>query len=1458
MAKLISISLLDEEISAEQVMEALFKLSSRDLRKYFKRKKMVFPRNLRYSFLLKCIKRDFQAVPKDQLDSNNRVFTEFELVEFYKCVENDVLANEFKKEFLAYFVKNTYKTLLTDKNLADLYAIAQTKEEGVIESVYSFLVGLNPMFTDTEENNLDCLPVEQTAQRIKDQFTLFEVREFAKKYGVVVPKYPNSDALAPTIIEKAEARQLLDEEGFANLQKAEAYTLLSFAKKNGIYAPRYLKKDEMVDEVISQISRKDIDNVRINEVFNENLITFKSRSSNDSLCDLLDKYENLDDLSEVRNDNSKDMSPLKKCAVGGAIGLELRYNEESRKLRLAERRRKLEELRQAAIEKREKLNQERKEQLLISQRSEEEAKRIAAEQRIAELEALLAQQTAEKEEADRVRTTLEEALKEEEAKRLAMEKELEERPVAQTPVVADEEVNEEEEVFGEDEIVVPEYVETVVHEEYEVEEEKEVTYMDCELVEEEAYVPEAVEEPVVEEEVEEEPVIEETVEEVVTVEEEVEEEPTAEEEPVAEETTEETVEEVVEEENPEEEPKVEPVRCPVKKMHGIGWILTLVVVAALAALYFLVPTFAEKFTALFLKGDAVEFGTLEYLISFGVVCVAGGVVTLFLRTIFHAIGCKAKKKGIACSKLSACYKFLWMQLVVTVAAIVAFIYTNLFHFGTIKQNLANLLNKILGTTFELTIGEVLLVIALLFVASYVITLLLSTLGYLFKFKKLRNKGIMGRYISFSWTNVVVIILLVAAMFVVKPNLFTAIINEVVGTVKSVLPLTFAPLVVNAASGEGSVSTGLTVDQIILTAVVAVVALYLLSLIITSFAYVSHVRKQKAKEQKVEEVVEEVTEETLPAEVATEEVVETVVEEEGERLLFTTFEEAKLVEDLNDLNRMIGKVNEHVKDLSAIQARLYNELVGEEEIIVEPFVEEEQHVVIPNLPGEEPVAEIPTNDDKVVEEVTEEISEETEAPVEEPKSKKKKEKVKKPKVKCPVRKGQKVWFVITLIVIAAFVGLSFVVEPVTNIRNTILDVFKAEEVSGTTNLAILASGIILSTAIAAFLFRFITHPLVCKAKKGKTCYQRKENAKYLWTFIFFFVVIIALLYVNDWHSFKTIVTSGLNSISKFPNLDLPGWGILGLAVLLLILLISAICKSISTNRKIREKEAQEKVLEEARALEEQKVEEVEQTSPYQQDVMYVPCMVNGNIQMVPVSQPTNANTIQAASQQPMNVQPNVQYEQPVQNLQPLQIVQPIQLIQPISSIPVDYNNYNDYTGCQSQQAQSQQILRQNREMLEEAYERRSKFKRKVAGAIFGLLFVAAVAVVAFVVEPVKSYVANGIAQFSNIPNLDKNGWIVFGVGALLVIIALVNLIKLISSGSKARREKVKIRHLEEVEAFEKQRLSQTTARMNSVNPFGSAAPMYGNPYNPGMYEDINSPFNVYREDNKKGKKSRKSR
>ena len=501
MAKLISISLLDEEISVERLMEALNKLTSRDLRRYFKRKRMVFPRNVRYAFLLKCIKRDFLAVQKDSLDSNNRVFTEFELVEFYKSVENETLAKEFKKDFLSYFVNKTYKTFLTDKNLADLYSLAVAKEEIADESIYGFMVGLNSIFTDTEENNLDCLPVETTAQRLKDQFTLFELREFAKKYGVIVPKYPKKELIAPIVIEKAEARQLLDEAGLADLQEAEANVLLSFAKKYGIYVPRYLKKDEMVDEIISQISSKEIDNNRISEVFNENLITFKSRSSNLTLCDLADKYQNLDDLSEVRNDNSKDMSPLKRCAVGGAIGLELRYSEANRKARLLERRRKLELLRQQALEKKERLARERKEQELVAQNEanarlagEAEAKRLAAEQRIIELEA---------------------ALKEEEERRLAAERALEELN-RNIPEEVDEETTETEEEFvdeetleeeapeiiGDEELVVPEYVESTVEETYEVEETRDVTYMAFETVEEDVTVP-VVEEPIVEEVTEE-------------------------------------------------------------------------------------------------------------------------------------------------------------------------------------------------------------------------------------------------------------------------------------------------------------------------------------------------------------------------------------------------------------------------------------------------------------------------------------------------------------------------------------------------------------------------------------------------------------------------------------------------------------------------------------------------------------------------------------------------------------------------------------------------------------------------------------------------------------------------------------------------------------------------------------------------------------------------------------------
>ena len=724
MAKLISISLLDEEISVERLMEALNKLSSRDLRRYFKRKRMVFPRNVRYAFLTKCIKRDFLAVQKDLLDSNNRVFTEFELVEFYRSVENEVLALEFKKDFLAYFVNKTYKTFLTDKNLADLYSIASTKEETANESIYGFMVGLNSIFTDTEENNLDCLPVETTAQRLKDQFTLFEVREFAKKYGIVVPKYPRAELIAPIVIEKAEARQLLDEEGLASLQEAEAHVLLAFAKKHGIFVPRYLKKDEMVDEIISQISKKEIDNNRISEVFNENLITFKSKSSNLTLCDLLDKYQNLDDLSEVRNDDSKDMSPLKRCAVGGAIGLELRYNEVNRKARLLERRRKLELLRQQALERKERLARERKEQELVARNEanarlagEEEAKRIAAEQRIAELEL---------------------ALKEEEERRLAAERALEEMnrnlPEEPTEEVDEEETSEDEtsdeetvETVGADELVVPEYVESTVQEQYDVEETRDVTYMAFETVEEEADVPTAVEEPVVEEVVEE-PVVEEPTEETT-------------EEPVVEETTESTVEEPT-----EEEPKPEPVKCPVKKMHRIGWILSILAIALVAVLSVFV--FDDSLKNI-LDKDATLVGK-DYAVLFGMFFVAYGFVAFVIRVICHKIGCKAKK-GKPCCKPGEKYRYFWARLVVLAAAVFAFIKFELFHFVTIKETIWNVLkDRILSYNDSLNAVEAFVVIAVILFAAYVLTLLVLTFAHAIRSRKGCKPSLVRQFIIFSW------------------------------------------------------------------------------------------------------------------------------------------------------------------------------------------------------------------------------------------------------------------------------------------------------------------------------------------------------------------------------------------------------------------------------------------------------------------------------------------------------------------------------------------------------------------------------------------------------------------------------------------------------------------------------------------------------------------------------------
>ena len=102
----------------------------------------------------------------------------------------------------------------------------------------------------------------------------------------------------------------------------------------------------------------------------------------------------------------------------------------------------------------------------------------------------------------------------------------------------------------------------------------------------------------------------------------------------------------------------------------------------------------------------------------------------------------------------------------------------------------------------------------------------------------------------------------------------------------------------------------------------------------------------------------------------------------------------------------------------------------------------------------------------------------------------------------------------------------------------------------------------------------------------------------------------------------------------------------------------------------------------------------------------------------------------------------------------------------------------------------------------------------------------------------------IAQIKNIPNLDLIGWIVVGAGAFLALWFLIAFFRFIGSSSKARKTKKKIKRLEEERAYEVNKISNAASKMNSGIPNGNAAPFFQNPYTPGMYEDINSPYNVY--------------
>ena len=114
--------------------------------------------------------------------------------------------------------------------------------------------------------------------------------------------------------------------------------------------------------------------------------------------------------------------------------------------------------------------------------------------------------------------------------------------------------------------------------------------------------------------------------------------------------------------------------------------------------------------------------------------VGVGIVAYLVRVILHAISCKAKK-GIACNKVSEVYKYLWAHLITMAVSVFAFMEANLFHFGVVKERFGNLIRKILDNAQDIGPLANILAILLLFIISYILTLLVCNVVYALKSKK---------------------------------------------------------------------------------------------------------------------------------------------------------------------------------------------------------------------------------------------------------------------------------------------------------------------------------------------------------------------------------------------------------------------------------------------------------------------------------------------------------------------------------------------------------------------------------------------------------------------------------------------------------------------------------------------------------------------------------------------------
>ena len=224
--------------------------------------------------------------------------------------------------------------------------------------------------------------------------------------------------------------------------------------------------------------------------------------------------------------------------------------------------------------------------------------------------------------------------------------------------------------------------------------------------------------------------------------------------------------------------------------------------------------------------------------------------------------------------------------------------------------------------------------------------------------------------------------------------------------------------------------------------------------------------------------------------------------------------------------------------------------------------------------------------------------------------------------CPVRKTQKAWWIV-LVVVAVLAAVALYFVP--NTKAIITEAYAAlTDFDGSSWGRISKIGVygvlVLAVLFLAFLWRTLVHPISCKAKKEQHCCHVCEFISYLWTVVIFGLIALAVLYYFDLYLVKHYVGRVLNVVKDVLTFDFASFtkkrwivfvGLIALVIVAIWFIAGSIKHKITDAKKAR-------IVKETEKAEEEAAKEAEVQSQMQPNVSYFPMMLNGQIQMIPVA------------------------------------------------------------------------------------------------------------------------------------------------------------------------------------------------------------------------------------------------